>query len=95
MQVHALVGMRRAVERVAHDRMAQGLQVHPQLMGAARVGLQGQATAAAIGLQQPPVGAAGLAPLMVNAVAGGCWHLARGQSIRPSSAVGTPTTSAT
>ncbi len=41
--------------------MVDGLQVHPQLVGAPREGLKLQAAATAMRLQQAPAGAAGFA----------------------------------
>ena len=50
-----------AIERVAQDGMPQGLQMHPQLMGATGHWLQGQSTAARMLLQQLPSRPAGFA----------------------------------
>jgi hypothetical protein len=48
-----------AIQRISKDWMADGFQVHPQLVGAAREWLQFQATELARRLKQTPTGAAG------------------------------------
>ena len=48
-----------AVEGITQDRVPQRLQMHTQLMGASRQGLQRQATAAGVLRRQAPVGSAG------------------------------------